>query len=78
MSKGNHDVRSISCWNTMRIADWIMWNIIIKFTKYLVWVSMIWMYPAFVKHPVSGSLVGSSSHVKEPVSLSRYSMSRLR
>jgi hypothetical protein len=39
---------------------------------------MIGMYPAFVNFPVSGSLVGSSSHVKDTVILSKCSTSRLR
>jgi len=38
---------------------------------------MIGMYPAVVKYPVSGSLVGSSSHVKESVRVRRCSISRL-
>jgi len=39
---------------------------------------MIGMYPAVVKCPVSGSLVSSSSHVKESVRVKRRSISRLR
>ena len=78
VSKGNHEVRIMSWLNTMRTADWTMWNNIAKFTKFLVWVWIIGMNPAFVKCPVSGSLVGSSSRVKESVRLSKCSMSRLR
>jgi len=79
VSKGNHEIfKIISRFITMRTADWIMWNNIVNLKKYLVRSWMIGMYPAFVKYPVSGSLVGSSSHENESVSLSRSRMSRLR
>jgi len=45
---------------------------------YLVKLWMIGMYPAFVKLPVSGSVVGSSSHVKISFRFSRCSMSGLQ
>jgi len=35
------------------------------------------MYSTVVKYPVSGSLVGSSSHVKESVRVRRCSISHL-
>jgi hypothetical protein len=78
MSKGNHEVKTISWFDTMRDADWMMWTKTVNPAEYLVRRWMIGMYPAFVKYPVSGSLVGSSSHVKESVRLSRCSMSRLQ
>ena len=78
MSKGNHEVNTISWFDTMRTVDWIMWNAIRNPAVYFVTDWMIGMYPAFVKYPVSGSLVGSSSHVKDTVSLSRCSKSLLR
>jgi hypothetical protein len=65
VSKGNHEIKIISRFITMRTADWIKWNKIVNQKKYLVRSWMIGMYPAFVKYPVSGSLVGSSSHVNE-------------
>ena len=77
-SKGDHEVKTISWFDTMRTADWIKWNESWNPAKYFVRRSMIAMYAAFVKYPVSGSLVGSSSHVNESVRLSRCSMSRLR
>ena len=78
MSKGNHEVNIISWFDTMRNVDWVKWNTIPTQKTYLVRRWMIGMYPAFVKYPVSGSLVGSSSHVKDTVSLSRCSKSLLR
>jgi len=78
VSKGNHEVNIISWLDTMRTVVWIMWNKIRNPAVYLVRLWMIGMYPAFVNFPVSGSLVGSSSHVKESVSLSKWSTSRLR
>jgi len=78
VSKGNHEMNIISRLITMRTVDWIKWNEIVNQKQYLVRLWMIGMYPAFVKCPVSGSLVGSSSHVKESVILSSSSMSRLR
>ena len=78
MSNGNQGIEIISRLITMRTADWIKWIKIVNQNMYLVRPWMIGMYPAFVKYPVSGSLVGSSSQVKESVSLSRSSISRLR
>ena len=75
---GNHVVKIMSWLITMRAVLWIPWYPNINITMYFINVWMIGMYPAFVKYPVSGSLVGSSSHVKEFVKLRRFSMSRLR
>ena len=77
-SNGNHEIRTISRLITMRTVDWIKWKDIVNQKTYLARRWMIGMYPAFVKYPVSGSLVGSSSHVNESVSLSSSSISRLR
>ena len=77
VSKGNHDVSIMSWLENIRTVDWVIWNANPNTKMYLwrLWISG--MYPAFVKWPVSGSLLGSSSHVKESVSVSRCSMSRL-
>jgi len=77
-SNGNHELKIISWWITTRTVEWIEWNKIMNQKKYLVRSWMIGMNPAFVKYPVSGSLVGISSHVNESVCLNRSSMSRLR
>ena len=77
-SNGNHEIRTISRLITMRTVDWVKWNNIVNQKPYFVRRWMIGMYPAFVKYPVSGSLVGRSSHVNESVSLSRSPISRLR
>jgi len=78
MSKGNHEVNIISWLDNMRTVVWIMWNDIRNPAVNFVRICMIGMYPALVKRPVSGSLAGSSSHVKDTVSLRRCSTSRLR
>jgi len=78
MSKGTHEVNTISWLDNMRTVVWTMWNEIRSPAVYLVRLWMISMYAAFVKLPVTGSLVGSSSHVKDTVSLSKCSTSRLR
>ena len=78
MSKGNHEVNTISWLDNMRTVVWTMWNEIRSPAVYFVRLWMISMYAAFVKLPVTGSLVGSSSHVKDTVSLSKCSTSRLR
>jgi hypothetical protein len=77
-SMGNHVVMIMSWLIMMRAVLWIPKYTNINITVYLVSVWMIEMYPACVKYPVSASLFGSSSHVKEFVKLSRPSMSRLR
>jgi len=73
-SNRNHEVRSISWFNALRTAEWTMWYKNKEITMYLILVWMTRIYPAFVKYPVSGSLVGSSSHVKQSVRLSRCSV----
>jgi len=77
-SMGNHAGKIVSWFITMRTVLWIVWYAIPKSSMYLERLWIIGIYPAYVTYPVSGSLVGSSSHVKEFVRLRRYSMSRLR
>ena len=77
-SIGNHVVKIMSWFITMRAVLWILWYTIPKSSMYLERLWMIGMYPAYIIYPVSGSVVGSSSHVKEFVRLRRCSMSRLR
>jgi hypothetical protein len=77
-SKGYHVFKTMSWFRIMRTVVWIVWNTIMKAMIYLVSFSMIGMYPAFVKYPVSGFLVGSSSQVKESVRRIRCSTSRFR
>jgi hypothetical protein len=77
-SRGNHVGKIMSWFITMRTVLWILWYAIAKSSMYLERFWMIGIYPAYVIYPVSGSLVGESSHVKEFVRLRRCSMSRLR
>jgi hypothetical protein len=68
---GSHRGKTVSWFVKMRTVVWIPWNAYAKITVYFVRLWMIEMYPAVVKYPVSGSLVGSSSHVKESVRVRR-------
>lgn len=77
-SMGNHVVKIMSWFITMRTVLWILWYASAKSSAYLERLWMIGIYPACVIYPVSRSLVGSFSHVKEFVRLRRCSMSRLR
>jgi len=77
-SKGYQLTKNISCLITMRTINWVVLNAKRKAFIILVSAWMIGMYPAFVKYPVSGSLFGSSSHVKKSVRLTSCSMSDLR
>jgi len=77
-SKGYQLAKNISWLMTLRTTNWIVLNEMRKASMYLVSAWMIGMYPAFVQYPVSGSLVGSSSHVKKSVRLRSCSMSDLR
>jgi hypothetical protein len=77
-SMGSHIEKINSWFIRMQTAPWMAWNVSANDITFLVYLWMIGMYPAFVIFPVSGSLVGSSFHVKESVMKSRCSMSRLR
>jgi len=77
-SKGYQSAKIISWLVTLRTINWIMLNAMRKTFTFLASDWMIGMYPAFVKYPVSGSLFGSSSHVKKSVRLRSCSMSDLR
>jgi hypothetical protein len=77
-SKGSHMGNIISWLVTMRAVVCKPWNTSTTETKFLVNIWMIGMYPACVILPVSVFMVGSSSHVKESVMVSRCSISRLR
>jgi len=77
-SMRNHAGKIVSRFITMRTVLWIMWYANPKSRMYLERLWMIGIYPAYVIYPVSESLVGSSSHVKEFVRLRRCSMLRLR
>jgi hypothetical protein len=70
-SMGNHTGKIVSWFITMRTVLWIMWPEYAIIAVYFVYLSMRGMYPAVVIYPVSGSLVGSSSHVKESVRVRR-------
>jgi hypothetical protein len=76
-SKGYQFVKGMSWSSTIRTVESTVWYIIVNVIKYAATFCNIGMYPAFVKCPVSGFLVGSSSHVKESVSLSKCWMSGL-
>ena len=78
VSIGNHVVKIMSWLITMRAVLWIPWNANANSSMYLETLWMIGIYPAYVIYPESGSMVDSSSHVKEFVRLKRCSMSRLR
>ena len=75
-SMGNHVVKIMSWFITMRTVHWIMWYANPKSNVYLETFWMIGIYPAYVIYPLSWSLFGSSSHVKEFVRLRRCWMSR--
>jgi len=77
-SKGYQLAKNISWLITLRTTNWIMLKEMKKAFTFLLIAWMIGMYPAFVIYPVSGSLVGSSSHVKESVRLRSCSMSDFR
>ena len=49
VSKGNHEIMTISRLITMRNVDWIKWNKIVNQKKCLVRCLIIGIYPAFVK-----------------------------
>jgi len=71
-------VINMSCFNTKRILFWMVWNQTNNVAEYLVNVWILGMFPAFVDCPVSGSLFGSFSHVKDSVRVSVSLMSSLR
>jgi len=76
--KGYQFVKGMSWLSTICTVEETVWYMIVSVVQYAVKFCIFGMYPAFVECPVSGLLVGSSSHVKESVSLSKCWMSILQ
>jgi hypothetical protein len=62
--------------DTMRMVDWVVWNIQDNTTTKIVRMLTGSMCPLIVKFPVSGSLIGRSSKLKDSAKWTKYSMSR--
>jgi hypothetical protein len=64
-SNGYHVVKIMEWLNVIRKADWVPWKTATNIHPYLARLLIRGMYPVIVKLPVSGSLFGKLSDVKQ-------------